>query len=82
MVLALYALALVGVLMGSGALSEVVFEGAFPSMDTVLERRDALVRDDFGALTGGGLSRCLIVVFDADGRRLYASSQEAAESMS
>lgn len=81
MVLALYALALVGVLMGSGALSEVVFEGAFPSMDTVLERRDALARDDFGALTGGGLSRCLIVVFDADGRRLYASSQEAAEKI-
>ena len=80
-VLAAYALALVGVLMGAGALSEAVFEGAFPSMETVLERQGDLSHDRFGALTGGDLSNCLVVVFDSDGRRLYASSREAAEKI-
>lgn len=73
-----YALALWAMMAGLGAASDAVFEDAFPSMWEVLDRRDALLRDDFGALATRRLSRCHIAVFDGEGRRLYASSEEAA----
>ena len=74
-----YALSLSVMIAGIGAASDAVFDGAFPSMLTVLEQEDALLRDDFGALSTRRLSLCHIAIFDGQGRRLYASSEAAAE---
>lgn len=73
-----YALALSVMIAGIGAASDAVFDGAFPSMLTVLEQEDALLQDDFGALSTRRLSRCHLAIFDGAGRRLYASSETAA----
>lgn len=79
--LAVYVLALAGVIAGVATLADSVFENAFPSMDTVLEYQGDLAEDRFDALATGRLSSCLIVVFDGDGRRLYASSERAGEKI-
>lgn len=79
--LAVYALALAGVIAGAAVLADAVFENAFPSMDTVLEYRGDLAEDRFGALATERLSSCLVVVFDGAGRRLYASSEQAGEKI-
>ena len=80
--LGVYALVLAGLLGGMGALVDGLFDGAFPSMGTVLEYEGELADDRFGALATSRLSNALIVVFDADGRCLYASSERAAERVS
>lgn len=80
--LGVYALALAGLLWGVGALVDHLFDTAFPSRETVLDYEGDLVRDRFDALATSRLSNALIVVFDADGRRLYASSERAAEMIS
>ena len=80
--LGVYALVLAGLLGGMGALVDGLFDGAFPSMGTVLEYEGELADDRFGALATSRLSNALIVVFDADGRCLYASSEWAAERVS
>lgn len=79
--LAAYALALACLFAGVGALSDSLFNDAFPSMETVLEYEDALAEDRFDALATKRLANCLIAVFDDQGRRLYASSERAAEKI-
>lgn len=79
--LAAYALSLFALGSLVGARADAAFEEAFPTMRSVLAHRDALEDDDFGALASGDLSRCMIVIFDAEGRRLFASSDRAAESV-
>lgn len=80
-ILAGAALALVALVFAIGAAGDAMFDGAFPSMETLLEREDDLQADRFEALASSGLEQCLIVVFDGYGTRLYASSEEAARNI-
>lgn len=79
--LAAYALAIVGLITGIGMMTSAAFDDAFPSMGTVLRVEDDLARDRFGVLQSRQLANCLIVVFDADGSRLFASSERATEKI-
>ncbi len=80
-VIAVYALALVALLLGANAAVQRLFDTAFPSMDTVLAYEDDLERDRFAPLQTSEFSQCQIVVFEGDGTRLYASSDEAGERL-
>lgn len=75
------ALALVALVFAVALAGDAMFEGAFPSMESLLEEGEALADDRFEALAASRFDRCLIVVFDGYGTRLYASSEEAARTI-
>lgn len=81
-VLAASALALLAMILAIGRAGDAVFDSAFPTIDTVLASEDDLVADRFDALATRDLESCLLLVFDGYGTRLYASSDEAARSIS
>ncbi len=76
-----YAFALLAIASAVGAASNALFDNAFPSMETVLAHEDDLARDAFDGLRSSDLENCKIVIFDASGTRLYASSETAAASI-
>ena len=73
-----YALVLTAAMTILGRAGDALFTNAFPSMDTVIEYDDALKQDDFAALQSPELHNSQIIIFDADGARLYASSEKVA----
>lgn len=77
-----YAGLMIALFLGASALADQQLSRAFPTMETVLQEEDALARDQFEALSSFSLARCDVLVFDGDGRRLYASSPEAADRVS
>ncbi|WP_270403514.1 sensor histidine kinase [Candidatus Collinsella stercoripullorum] len=76
-----YALAVMALFSGIGAVGEAMLDNAFPSMETVLEREAELARDDFAALQSPAFENCLVTVFDGRGARLYASNEKAARKV-
>ncbi|AEB06566.1 histidine kinase [Coriobacterium glomerans PW2] len=78
----LYALVIAALLFAVDSVRNSMFDNAFPSMSTVLAHSSALARDDFEELSDTALARCHIVIFDADGGRLYASSRRIARQIS
>lgn len=54
-------------------------DNAFPSLDSLLQYRDALAQDDFAAIPMRRLAGCAYLVFDADDSLLYASDNTFKE---
>ena len=80
-VLIAYAMTITLLITGVGALGDAIFDNAFPSMRTVLQESDDLIRDRYEVLQSKRFSECLIAVFDGEGRRLFASSDRAVEKI-
>lgn len=54
---------------------------AFPSMDNLLEYEDELSAETFSEIPLSHSSQCGFIVFDGDGRTVYATSRELSENI-
>ena len=74
-----YAAALAGLFWAVNVAGDRLLTNAFPSIETVLAHGDDLLGDRFDALQTSDLENSQIVIFDGDGKRLYASTIEAGQ---
>lgn len=74
-----YAAALAGLFWAVNVAGDRLLTNAFPSIETVLAHGDDLLGDRFDALQTSDLENSQIVIFDGDGKRLYASTTEAGQ---
>lgn len=56
-------------------------DNAFPSIYSLLDYQDALMQDDFSAVPMRKFHGCAFLVFDEDGRMLYASDNQFKEQL-
>ena len=54
-------------------------DSAFISTSSILQYEEELTADDFSAIPAKITSNCSFIVFDDEGKRLYASSKEILE---
>lgn len=56
-------------------------DSAFISTSSILQYEEELTADDFSAIPAKITSNCSFIVFDDEGKRLYASSKEISEKI-
>lgn len=79
--IAIYAVLIVLLIFGISRLGDALYNSAFPSIESVLEHREPLGRDQFDVLGDPALGNAEITVFDGEGTRLYSSSETIARNV-
>ena len=77
-----YAALLIGLFFLAGTLVDKKLSEAFPTVDTLIDRDDALAGDRFDILAQVLPDNCDLIIFSGDGEKLYATSETIAETVS
>ncbi len=78
----LYSLSLAMIYIAFSYCINARLNNALPSMDSILKYEDELKRDRFSDIPPKINKNCSYIIFDSEGKSLYASSKEIAEGVS
>lgn len=79
--IAIYVALVVLLIFGVSQLGDILYDLAFPSIESVLKYKEPLEYDQFDALGDPSLGNAEITIFDGEGARLYASSEAIARGI-